>query len=87
MSETETTPSEADERVGEPTYRIEAEVLSRDAATMLREVIEDTVDCNLTAFNERIPEPECGCKFCDDGKMYRSGPKVVCDSCGEVKLA
>lgn len=79
--------SDGKERIGEPAYRVEAEVLSRDAANILRELIEDNVDCNLTAFDERIPEPECGCKFCDEGKMYRSGSKVVCDSCGEVKLA
>lgn len=30
---------------------------------------------------------ECDCPYCQDGEMYRDGPKVVCDNCGEVKLA
>jgi len=34
-------------------YRVEAEVVSRDAATILRELIDDNVDCTLTAFDER----------------------------------
>lgn len=32
-------------------------------------------------------DAECECPFCQDGEMYRDGPKVVCDNCGEVKLA
>jgi len=34
-------------------YRVEAEMLSRDAANILRELIDDNVDCTLTAFDER----------------------------------
>lgn len=32
-------------------YRVEASVASRDAAMILRELIEDNVDCDLTAFD------------------------------------
>lgn len=32
-------------------------------------------------------EPEIDCPFCEDGEMYRDGSQVVCNSCGEVKLA
>lgn len=54
--------------------------LTDEAARDLRDQLNDYL-------RESDTEPEIDCPYCDSGEMYRDGPKVVCDSCGGVKLA
>lgn len=49
------------------------------------EWVED--DCKRTAGGEREGDATCDCPYCQDGEMFRDGSKVVCDNCGQVKLA
>ena len=51
MAETETRRTDWNQP-DESVYRVEAEVVSQAAANILRELIEDTVECELTAFDE-----------------------------------